>query len=574
MRTLIPLEEPREVTDLYVWSFPGAPIQIHLCLDVIDSIRAHLKQGAEAGDSASAKGLLLGRIIAPGLPEITGFKPLPTGSPAELEQAVAAFKSPDLRPLGYFRSHAGDRLTLSPDDLSLAQTHFSDPNCVLLLIQTSDAAALNAGFFYWDRGKMNGGFHDFCFLEFPFDVSLLSPAKPGNSKEDSQLPNNSEPVKPPPQTEAATPLPPEITPTPAGPPESLPAAHGNTNATAPLRRFWRTVRLAVAAVFLAVAGFVAGIFLTQKLAWIVDGARSAESTPIALKAEYQGSDLSVTWNHNSPVVTHAETGRLTIYDGGAREFALDQNHIRYGSVVYSPVSDQVRIQLDLKTPDQRITSESVMVILNKPTPTDSSVVIQPAQIPLQHSFDAAHKDTRTATPTGPLPDSARVRTTREFVPPQARAEVPPDLAPPPPVTAINLGPTAVVSSALALPRSQPPPAPAPKIAVAADTGPPTSPRPSGRLSDIVPPVPIRQRVPPPLTPAQRSFLTRTVLVDIKVFIDASGNVRKTEPLTHTNPALVSVARSAAQLWIFHPARRGGQDIPSEMILQFKFDPPK
>jgi len=64
------------------------------------------------------------------------------------------------------------------------------------------------------------------------------------------------------------------------------------------------------------------------------------------------------------------------------------------------------------------------------------------------------------------------------------------------------------------------------------------------------------------------------VVEIKVFIDASGKVRKAEPLNHANPALASVAQSVARLWTFRPAREAGQNVPSEMVLQFKFDPPK
>jgi hypothetical protein len=138
---------------------------------------------------------------------------------------------------------------------------------------------------------------------------------------------------------------------------------------------------------------------------------------------------------------------------------------------------------------------------------------------------------------------------------------------------MNSAPTAFLAPDPALPHSPPPP-PVPKASSTAKTSPQVSSQPSERPPDIVPPVVIQQTVPPPLTPAQRSFISRTVLVDIKVFIDASGKVRKTEPLTHANPVLLTAAQSAASLWTFHPARIAGQSVPSEMILRFKFDPPK
>jgi len=65
-----------------------------------------------------------------------------------------------------------------------------------------------------------------------------------------------------------------------------------------------------------------------------------------------------------------------------------------------------------------------------------------------------------------------------------------------------------------------------------------------------------------------------VVVEVKVFIDASGKVTKTEPLTHANPVLITASRSAATLWTFQPARRDGQNVASEMVLRFKFDPAK
>jgi outer membrane biosynthesis protein TonB len=65
-----------------------------------------------------------------------------------------------------------------------------------------------------------------------------------------------------------------------------------------------------------------------------------------------------------------------------------------------------------------------------------------------------------------------------------------------------------------------------------------------------------------------------VVVEVKVFIDASGKVTKTEPLTHANPVLITASRSAATLWTFQPARKNGQNVASEMVLRFKFDPGK
>src|SRR5262245_39237741 len=125
----------REDTEFYAWSFPGAPVQVHLSLDVVREIRECLAQTSTSGVSASGvsasvTGLLLGRVVTAGFPEITGFRRLHTGKSAELEQAIASIKKPDdnLVTVGYFRTHAGERLALSPEDISLAEAHFSGPN--------------------------------------------------------------------------------------------------------------------------------------------------------------------------------------------------------------------------------------------------------------------------------------------------------------------------------------------------------------------------------------------------------------------------------------------------------------
>jgi hypothetical protein len=608
MRAIIPsLAAPQQGAEFYKWSFPGAPVQVHLYFKVVQGIRHCLTQASTSGNSVSTKGVLLGKIVTPGLPEITGFRPLYTGNPAELEETIAFFRNSgdNLLPVGYFRTHAGDRLALSPEDLSLAETYFPDPNCVFLLIEAYTAGAANAGFFFWDRGKMNGGFYDFCFLEFPFELPLLTTDGQSNAKTDPQPARDSAPIEPlsltedpssgsiTPHTQAdsesveshplvpdltplrsATPLP-ELNSTLVEPPGSVQEAQGSSHSTPKPPRFGRSIRLARAAVLLALASLAGGIFLPQRLAWITGTGKNTEPTPIALKVERQGTDLSVTWNHNSPLVSRAEAGRLTIYDGGTREFPLDKDHIRSGSVVYSPVTAQIRVQMDLQTSDHRVTSESVMVVLNRPgTTTDS---LKPVEVQPRRPSPRAPGNAGT----GELPGASRamVRTTREFLPPQQSATAqsqPPELAPPPPVTAINSAPTTVLAPILALLHSQPPTSKTVDTGKQSQVSSPPSEQvsPISTTSNYVPPVPIRQTVPPPLTPVQRSFISRTVLVEIKVFIDASGNVRKTKTLTHANPVLVTAAQSAANLWTFHPARRAGQNVPSEMVLRFKFDPPK
>jgi hypothetical protein len=395
-----PLLSNQDWTEFYIWSFPGAPVQVHLSLSVVQDIRSYLAQASSV--STPVHGVLLGTIVTPGLPKITGFRPLPSGDAAGVQDAIACAGNADnLVPIGYFRTHAGERLALSPEDISLAETHFADPNCVFLLIDTFDPRIPHAGFFYWDRGKMNGGCYDFCLLEFPFDALLLRLDQRLGIRENSELqpaPPRAEPFSSPagprPAPTAAEPLavsqPLEAAPSAARrtpPVASEPLPGGNATPVTPARTIRESrggsspaprpglLRRIIRPAPVAAVCFAAGMLFMQKLAGIVN----TEPAPIALKVEHQGADLSVTWNHNAPLVSTAQSGRLTIDDGGTREFPLDEKRVRFASFVYSPRTDQVRVQLDIHTPRHRVVRESVQVILKQAEFTQSSVPVQAAK---------------------------------------------------------------------------------------------------------------------------------------------------------------------------------------------------
>jgi len=57
-------------------------------------------------------------------------------------------------------------------------------------------------------------------------------------------------------------------------------------------------------------------------------------------------------------------------------------------------------------------------------------------------------------------------------------------------------------------------------------------------------------------------------VDVKVFIDESGNVTRAQALTKGGD-LASAALSAARQWQFTPARKRGKPVASEMLLHFR-----
>jgi len=82
---------------------------------------------------------------------------------------------------------------------------------------------------------------------------------------------------------------------------------------------------------------------------------------------------------------------------------------------------------------------------------------------------------------------------------------------------------------------------------------------------FVPPSPIRKVAP--IKPADAGAETGSV--DVKVFIDDSGNVSRALALTKGNRLATLAALSAARQWQFTPARKHDKPVPSEMVLHFR-----
>ncbi|MFN0172085.1 MAG: TonB family protein [Bryobacteraceae bacterium] len=90
------------------------------------------------------------------------------------------------------------------------------------------------------------------------------------------------------------------------------------------------------------------------------------------------------------------------------------------------------------------------------------------------------------------------------------------------------------------------------------------------------PKPVKQ-VSPHLPPNLRAMVSRQVEVQVRVTVDPTGKVTRTEPLTTQGAVaeyLQTAASNAARLWRFEPALSGGKPVPGELILLFRFLPDK
>jgi protein TonB len=89
----------------------------------------------------------------------------------------------------------------------------------------------------------------------------------------------------------------------------------------------------------------------------------------------------------------------------------------------------------------------------------------------------------------------------------------------------------------------------------------------------VAPIPVR-KVSPTVPVGLRSLIQDGTSVEVKVMIDAEGEVIRATPVDASSAGrklLSPSAVQAAMLWRFEPARRNGQPVGSETTLTFSFE---
>jgi hypothetical protein len=530
---------PIVASEFYTWTFPGAPVTIHLYLTVVESLGREVRRAFESVPSHSVEigGILYGTadFAASPIIEIKDFEPflseyrpdhrfiLSDADQRKLEKVLAARRSdgPDALPVvGYYRSNIGEGLSLRPEDVTTAQSNFYDPANVVLLVKPVSDGSATAGFFFWDNGRLDS---EFTYLEFPFDARQLT-GTGVKSVPRANVEGLPEPEMPadiaaldhsasiPSAFETAEPLP---APRPRG-----------------LGMAWRAL-FVVLMIALGALGYQA--YLTWAPTRSAKPAPTPSDAPaLALQVERRGADLRVSWNRNSRTVTQATGAELSIQDGEGQQqkLHLDLEQLRNGSVLYTPANNTVRFRLEVPTPGDGKTSETVLALT------------------------AARPDAEAALPlatplaTGPSPQSdvaaANSPTTgaaRDFGEPVRVALV--DAPGKPSGTAAAPG------------------VPQPRMGPA-----------DGQAPLYLPAKPVN-RAQPVLPAAVRNLISVPVEVNVKVTISAAGRVVAAEPLPNreiVSSSLVAASRNAALLWRFAPAIRGTEAVPSELILKFQFRP--
>ena len=129
----------------------------------------------------------------------------------------------------------------------------------------------------------------------------------------------------------------------------------------------------------------------------------APYTPALLWVDRQGTDLRISWNRSVTSFTRAKAGLLSIKDGDSlpQQLHLDAEQLRTGSVLYSPLSDQVQFRLELRQPDGQNVSESVVALsaVRSPVPSKKTA----AEMPVSPADTATVAPNSTPAGTGQLP---------------------------------------------------------------------------------------------------------------------------------------------------------------------------
>lgn len=563
-RLIEDLPPPPSDESFYTWSFPGSPVRILLSLDIVAGLSEYLTR-PQAGHNGEAGGLLLGSVN-PEAVQITAFAAFALHAESESHFAVSAkdrqrfkefieqFNQPDspARVVGYFRSHRRDGLCLNDEDLTLIKEFFNDPAAVFLIVKPDgEEGTPSAGFFFWSDGDV---FAECTFMPFPFEERLLRIAARPRTFQDASLEEGS-----------------EI------------AGRAETRAA---RKRIRVLALA-AVLALAMLAVAATLWLRHPAS-----APAGARYPLALTVRPGSDAITVAWNSSSEAVKNARVGVLSIFeDNRKEEVPLNGLMLQSGRLVYKPSGKTVQVALEVFSPQGQSTRETMTVVMTRdseesePAPAEMNQAAKQAHAPsvLPPAGGALSSETAQLQPKpSPMRFQMPPPVRQPDATPSMLALEPPSLEPhsAPPRQA---GP-AIQTLAWIMPEppapKEPPPAamPSPAPAMATSETPVTTPpaTPPVSMPQPIPPKPIQQ-VWPELSAMAKGMVTREVVVQVRVVVDATGRVTAAEPVPGKGAVsgfLGKSAATAAKLWRFDPAQADGKPVPSEVVLVFRFAPSK
>lgn len=545
-------------SDVYLWSFPGSPVRIHLHLSCVERLLAEVRKtiGDTPDRSTESGGILIGRAESPEKIEIVDFLPISRDEPSpryllapedcrRVEQAKAALGAKEgLVAIGYYRSSFRG-LRLEQEDIALLEEHFPNPSNVALLIHPTKTGPGTAGFFFWDNGVLEPGF---SFHEFPFDAAQLR--QEADQQRSAALEREA-------AAAAARRRAAERKPAPDPKPRRpiLPS----------------TIVLSVlAACALGAAGYFFWISRSRIDPAARPNAEAAISTPLGLRVQTQSEDLRLSWNRGAPSLQQdGVSAVLTILDGDLppRDIRLGQEELRTtGSIVYSPLSRTIQFRLEVLAAGEKIT-ESVLAIKGARTAYSSVLRETPPAKPAASIPTPNAGRTVPAQPPAPRVFEFSRSSTQEPSNEDSWRQITLESAP-----VITQTGRMTASAPLAL--SDPlhlPPAPKPPEPAQTTVRPLTVriPQATTPLPVYIGPKSVRQ-IQPVLSRQAWASITRDTAVKVKVTISADGKVTHAQAVSKASPYLTGAAVIAAQHWRFEPATLNGRSVQSDMTLTFDF----
>jgi TonB family protein len=335
---------------------------------------------------------------------------------------------------------------------------------------------------------------------------------------------------------------------------------------------WAMILLPV----LLIVGGAGYYFLSMRTATNTAAVKPVD-TRLGLKLETNAGSLQLSWDRNAPLIASATRAILTITDGDRKEDTeLDLGQLRNGSIVYSPITNDVSFRLEVTDVKHSLVGqESVRRLAGKPTslgPSVQNVPAKPTPAPEKPGTTPPLRASATPPPTPvapsvtiepavtkepPKPESLSARIhAAEAIPEQPRMDNPSgSLSGQTPVQQAALpAPPPTRTGTAATPKPVPPP-----------TQPAASARPPGGQAQ---PASVVKRFPPVYP--QIAITGRVEgTVRIQVVIGKDGKVKKATAVS--GPTLLRrSAADAVQRWLYKPAILNGEPVEADQQVDVNF----
>jgi hypothetical protein len=172
----------------YQWQVPGKAVAVSLSLEAVERLGLAVRDsgGSPVFRRPEIGGFLLGtvkRTRGGTTVQVDDFEPVEcehafgpsyflSGADQQRLRAQRRRRKPaGVSMVGFFRSNTRREFALAIEDVDLMATYFAKPSMVMLLVHSASAGALKGGFFLWEQRAIRTMTP---YLAFPFAVSALT----------------------------------------------------------------------------------------------------------------------------------------------------------------------------------------------------------------------------------------------------------------------------------------------------------------------------------------------------------------------------------------------------------------